>query len=132
MSKEENIFSPLETIINTIRLKSIDWNKDIGKFYGKVNGLSVEVAGSHIQRRSGGGIMSQIMGEENKVIEDRWVYSLRIATSKNQSYLEGLRYSSDDCQLHHALLEDLFWHVTEKFQEQGEAKVLSLLNNHGR
>lgn len=121
---------PNETLLHN--LFNLPWeiaqDQTIEDFRTSLAGRLVLLKGSHITRRSGGGIMGAMLGVKSEVVEDRWEFEVKIAAQPNQ------RFIYDGCitfrtgqfgQVIDELLRDLFLHVDSCVREQNVLKILN-------
>ncbi len=123
---DPTLLDPNETLLISLMKPELHWSKDICDYVSSINGLKFSISGSHIERRSGGGIMGAITGVENKVIEDYWTYRLRMASKPGEYVGSGIEIKTGDFNgTIDDLLHDLYWFADTQFLKNGVANILN-------
>lgn len=123
---DPSILDPNERLIYSLMNQELAWSKDIGRFMTTLNGLKVEIHGSHVQKRSdGGGIMSLITGVRPQIIEDYWEYELLVAAAPGQHVFGGIEIATGDFgPAIDSLLEELYWFAHNQHHNQSLENIL--------
>lgn len=113
---DPSILDPNEVLLIKLMNPDLRWSRDICDYKSNLNGFEFSISGSHIERRSGGGIMGAMLGTKSTIVEDYWTYRLRMARRPGGSALDGIEISTGDFdETIDELLCDLYWFAHDAF-----------------